>query len=138
MQISRHDLGFSLIELLIAMAVSGILAVIAYPSYASYQSRSVRQHAEAVLMLLAAQLAQYDEASGSYRGFDLKVSNLHQIPTNFPYKFTLVQITDDHFKLQATPSTSQSRRDPCGALQITDRNQRLVLGNASPQTCWSY
>ena len=49
----RSNKGFSLIELVIAMAIIGILTTIAWPSYQSYITRSSRQAAQAELLQLA-------------------------------------------------------------------------------------
>lgn len=51
--------GFSLIELLIALAVVGILAAIAYPSYQAYLVRSNRAAAQSLLMDIAQRQQQY-------------------------------------------------------------------------------
>ncbi len=50
----RRQQGFSLIELLIAMAVVGILAGIAYPSYQNYVLRSNRTEAQNTLLEILA------------------------------------------------------------------------------------
>ena len=51
--------GFTLIELMIAVAVVAILAAIAFPSYALYMKKSRRGDAEATLMDIAQREAQY-------------------------------------------------------------------------------
>jgi len=49
----RSNQGFSLIELMIAMAVIGILTAVAWPSYQNYVIRSSRQAAQTELLQLA-------------------------------------------------------------------------------------
>lgn len=51
--------GFSLIELMIAVAIVAILASIAYPSYQNYVIRSNRAEAQQVLMNLSSLQGQY-------------------------------------------------------------------------------
>lgn len=67
--------GFSLIELLITVAVVGILATIAYPSYQSYLVRSNRSAAQSFLMDIAQRQQQYLLDARAYAG-DVKTLNL--------------------------------------------------------------
>jgi type IV pilus assembly protein PilE len=53
---NHKESGFTLIELMITVAIVGILAAIAYPSYTDYVIRSKRADGKAVLLQL--QLAQ--------------------------------------------------------------------------------
>ncbi len=52
MVLSKKDAGFTLIELMIAVVVIGILAAIAYPSYQDYIYRARRSDAKAGLLSL--------------------------------------------------------------------------------------
>jgi type IV pilus assembly protein PilE len=60
--------GFTLIELMIAVAVVGILAAIAYPSYTAYVVRANRSAAASFLFQLANKEAQYMLDARTYTG----------------------------------------------------------------------
>jgi type IV pilus assembly protein PilE len=55
----RRVLGFTLIELMITVAVIGILAAVAYPSYQDYFRRGVRSQGQQFLMDIAQRQEQY-------------------------------------------------------------------------------
>ena len=131
MQVYRRHQGFSLIELMIAIVISAILATVAYPIYATYQARGYRLQAEVVLMQLAVK-------AGSYRGIDIKkLENLDGLK-RLPYRFQLAQVSDSHFLLQAVPNSVQQRRDQaCGTLGIADDNNRYASGSGGVSVCWS-
>src|SRR5688572_23692834 len=60
----RH--GFTLIELMIVVAIIGILAVIAYPSYNNYATQTRRSDAQVALTRIAAQQEKYRADCGWY------------------------------------------------------------------------
>ena len=62
----KPNRGFSLIELMIVVAVIGILAAIAYPSYRNYVIRSSRAAAQTELLQLANQQEKIYLNSNAY------------------------------------------------------------------------
>ncbi|MFT5840507.1 MAG: type IV pilus assembly protein PilE [Flavobacteriales bacterium] len=65
--VNKRQKGFSLIELMIAVAIIGILTSIAYPSYQGFIVSTNRGAAQADLMSLAAAMERHKAASFSYR-----------------------------------------------------------------------
>ena len=64
----RRQRGMTLIELLIAVAIVGILASIGYPAYTEYAVRVNRQQAMADLLNTASLLERYKAVKVSYTG----------------------------------------------------------------------
>ncbi|TDB01736.1 type IV pilin protein [Halomonas marinisediminis] len=64
---ARHSDGFSLIELMIAVAVIGILASIAYPSYTGYVERARVSDGQAMVMDIASRLERCYTATYDYK-----------------------------------------------------------------------
>lgn len=60
--------GFNLVELMIVVAIVGIIAAVAYPSYQSMMVGSYRSTAQSDLMALAAVMERHYNANFSYKG----------------------------------------------------------------------
>jgi type IV pilus assembly protein PilE len=68
----RFSAGFTLIEVMITVAIIGILASIAVPSYTEYVTRSRLVEPQSKLSETRVQLEQFFMNNRSYSGFDCK------------------------------------------------------------------
>jgi len=112
---TRRSAGFTLIELMIAVAIIGILASIAYPSYQRYVQDSRRVDAHAGLMQAAQQLERCYTVSASYSGCDFTTTSpegLYTISREEPEgatSFTLSASTDLEDRCEGGPLTLDHR-----------------------------
>ena len=137
-KINKTQQGFTLIELMVTVAIVGILASIAMPSYQAYVQKSRRTSATSALLDLASREAQYYSTNNVYTATMTTLgyaSNSVATPssTSNYYTLTLAQTTTGNFTGTATPVTGSSQAsDSCGTYTITN------FGVKTPTTsgCW--
>ncbi|QSX41650.1 type IV pilin protein [Shewanella cyperi] len=127
--------GFTLLELMITVAIVAILAAIAYPSYTQYVAKGNRSEGQAAVMRIANLQEQYYLDHRSYTA-DMTKLGLGADPfitENGHYSVdTAVPTSADSFTITATPKGGQASRDTeCTSLTITDAG---VKGPKSE--CW--
>lgn len=127
--------GFTLIEMLIALACVALLASFAWPSYQSLILKSQRAQARASLLQAAHWLERAASANGSYPlTVDVPASVL-QIDGQ-RYKMTVTSSAQS-YTLSATPIGTQTT-DPCGTLAVNHLGVRSVQGaSQTAAQCWS-
>jgi len=116
----KNARGFSLIELMIAVAIAGVLVAIAYPSYTNSLIKGSRAAAKSYLLEVAQKQQQFLLDNRAY-GTDAEVKALLAEPKEFTNFYTLA-ITQDagpppSFTAKATPKGSTRQKDD-GWLQI--------------------
>ena len=129
--------GFTLIELVIAIAVVGILASIAYPSYVNQMRQTRRADCEAALMQLAGVMERDFSRNNQYQDLIAAGSFSGQCPIDggtAAYTLDYQALTATSYNLRATPAGPQAG-DPCGNLTLTNT---LLKGQSSGTLaeCW--
>lgn len=129
--IKMNSKGFTIIELMIVVAIIGILAAIAYPSYLEHTERTRRVDAQGALSGLANAMERYYTANSTYEGAgaagaDTGAPSIYadEAPLDSAEKFydLTIQAADaSSYVLRATPKNVQSGN---GILELTSTGVR--------------
>lgn len=144
----RHIHGFSLIELLIAVAIVGILATIAYPSYLEQMRKTHRAECSGGLASLGSAMERHFTVNSTYLGAAAGGANTGA-PGVFAatcpvdggqprYNLTIAAATASSYTLQAVPVGAQAV-DKCGTLTFSNTGQKGVIGASAGEdweSCW--
>ena len=140
-----HMRGFTLIELMIVIAIVGVLSAVAYPSYTESVKRSDRSAARAALLETQQFMERFYAANSRYSKPkvspvtddvtppDLPV-RLQAVPSDSPkYDLTVSAVTVNSYTLTAAPRGA----DKCDSLTLTHTGVkgRSATG-PSIQECW--
>lgn len=129
--------GFTLLELMITVAIVGILAAIAIPSYTGYVENARATDAQGALTSFASAMERYHTQNGSYLGADggtAAISNTLTAPTIFPtqapldgatkfYNLRIFNLTANSYELRAVPIAGTAQADH-GFIQLLSTGQR--------------
>ncbi len=129
----KKSRGFTLIEILVALAIVGIISAIAYPSYTEYVKRTRRSECQGVLANFALAMERYFAANSTYTGAaaggeDTGIPAASTFVSKCPldgsrvyYNLTISAANNSSYTLQAAPTGPQAGN---GFIQINSSGQK--------------
>lgn len=149
--------GFTLIELMITVAIVGILAAIAYPSYTEHVAKGRRAQAAAELMAAHQWMERFFSENFRYdqNSAGTATTNSALFPSRFStspragegsaaYNLSLTTLTRNAYTITATRTGSMAQ-DGCGNLTIDQLGAKSVVSfstskyadaAAAVRACW--
>ncbi len=127
----RNIAGFTLIELMIVVAIIAIIAAIGYPAYGNYVIRGKRSEGRSTLLDAAALLERYYSDNNQYAA--LATVGIASTSENGHYNITQESLANSNqtYTLRATPTFTDG---DCGYLEITQAGDKT---SESGTTCWT-
>ena len=131
--------GFTLIELMITVAIIAILAAIAYPSYVNHVTKTRRAAATACLMEAAQYMERHYTTNLSYEKATLPAMQCaNELADHYIFEFRGTP-TAGAFNVRARAIGSQATRDTqCGDLSLNQAGTKGAGDNAAATVaaCW--
>lgn len=122
--------AFTLLELMIVVAIVGILASIAIPSYQESVKKSRRADATGALMVLANKMERFFTVNNTYSGAPVDDD------TEF-YRLTAAVPSATTYTLSATPKTGKAQvGDSCGTLTWNQAGLKGQAAGLNIPDCW--
>lgn len=142
---ARRDCGFTSLELLIVLAVVGILSSIAYPTFAAQLARARRS--DALVALMAAQMAEERWRANRPSYANLADIGVAGVSSAGHYTLQVTGVSASGYQILASARGSQRRDGACRNLRLGAAGANLVyasgpdenVGNpaALNRQCWS-
>jgi type IV pilus assembly protein PilE len=147
----RSARGFTLIELMIAVAIIGILVKLAYPAYTQSVKKSRRATAKTALLDLAQREERFMSTNNTYSATaapDLGYTAGSTFPINIAsgttayYQLSVTAVAASasgpaSFTGTATRINAQTADGECGDYQIlSDGEQKITNATSTAAACW--
>lgn len=138
MTIQRLQRGFTLIELMIAVAILAIVMGIAIPSYTQWVIESGRADGKAQLFETAQNLERCFTRYSTYDSDDCNVGDGDTIETEKGKYQVTVDADPTRFELTAAPQGGQADDDECASLILDSTGARRISDDATGdvEDCW--
>lgn len=132
----KNSLGFTLIELMIVVAIIGLLAAIGFPAYNKYVERGKRAEGRAHLMDTAALLERYYSDNNKYATADNTFAPPGINTTSETGKYNVSITTSGTYQTYTLTATPTFTDADCGNLTLDQTGTKGVSGSTSVSDCW--
>jgi type IV pilus assembly protein PilE len=150
----HRSFGFSLIELMVTVALIAMLATIAVSSYSSQVRKSRRTEAKSAVLDLAGREERLFSTTNAYSSLEAYLgyaaAGSTTVMTNMPFGnnyYTLTVVVPDPGQAALTPTTylitatpvagtSQAGDAACGSFSLNQLGVQTVSGTSTAATCW--
>lgn len=126
---TKVNTGFTLIELMIAVAIVGILASIALPSYQEHVRNTRRTDARDALINAAQIMERQYTSTNAYTGGTIVEDVAFSSPSGY-YSVTATELTTSTYTIVSTANAPQDKDVTCKTMTITH------TGAKTPAACW--
>ena len=128
--------GFTVVELLIVLAVIGILTAVAFPSYQNHVRKAARASAQAAMMQIADREAQYLLDARNYVVTATALTTLNvTLPVDVASRYTVTVTASDGTNTATTPPSYTVTATPiAGGAQASDGTLKLTHTGAKTRT----
>ncbi len=130
--------GFSLVELMIVVAILSIVTAWGYGSYRDTVIKSRRSEGLGELLMIAGKLERYYADQGTYAGAQLgnTANTVHASSSkNGYYNFSITTASAIQFTITATPQDGQADDKNCGTFTLDSLGTRTASGRHADK-CW--
>jgi type IV pilus assembly protein PilE len=131
--------GFTLIELMIVIVIVGILAAIAYPSYARFITKGNRDEARSGLQQIQILQENHRRGAGEFDDGTALAAALNNLERAEFYEYAITAAGRTGFTATATAIGRQAARETAqfgGACNTLTMQVTLAGVTRTPEACW--
>lgn len=142
MALRTGSTGWTLAELLIALALMGILAALVLPSYQQQQRQVRRTDGQAALLQLQVDQAQWRSRQGRFAVTLSELGWTRETSAQGHYQITITEASDEAYTAQANALGNQADDLACNPLRLSWQGSATALWGAGEHTdsdplrCW--